>query len=89
MTGNIPWLKQTNLLFLGMRVVYNLNEAIGSRVLSVHVLCTKCQVPVYNDLDNEEEYNFLTNQYIVDGGNAYDMSDALQITPSVGKWSQV
>ena len=78
-------IKTNKLAILGMRVVYNLNKAIGSRVLSVRVLCTKCQVPEYNDLDNDEEYHFLTNQYIVDGGNAYDMSNAIQITPSVGK----
>ncbi|NXS11543.1 V5NTD nucleotidase, partial [Neodrepanis coruscans] len=47
----------------GIRVVYDLSRAPGSRVVSLEVLCTACRVPAYVPLQMDEIYNVTLPSY--------------------------
>lgn len=51
------------LHFSGMRVVYDFNQPAGSRVKSVEILCTYCDIPVFEPLQNDKIYNIITVDY--------------------------
>lgn len=55
----------------GLQVVYNLTQPTGSRVHSVHVLCTDCLVPRYDPVDLKKVYKILTTTYLGYGGDEY------------------
>ncbi|XP_009563080.2 5'-nucleotidase [Cuculus canorus] len=57
----------------GIRVVYDISRAPGSRVVSLEVLCTACRVPAYVPLQMDEIYNVTLPSYMLDGGDGYNM----------------
>ncbi|KAL0818302.1 hypothetical protein ABMA28_008788 [Loxostege sticticalis] len=57
----------------GMRVVFNVSAPIGSRVASVKVRCTRCDVPEYRPLDTGATYRVVSQNYIGDGGSGFTM----------------
>ncbi|XP_069707371.1 5'-nucleotidase [Phaenicophaeus curvirostris] len=57
----------------GIRVVYDLSRAPGSRVVSLEVLCTACRVPTYVPLQMHEVYNVTLPSYMLFGGDGYHM----------------
>lgn len=57
----------------GLRVVYNLMNKPGERVQSVEVLCQKCEIPMYEILDINEEYGIIIDSYNYGGGCQFDM----------------
>lgn len=58
----------------GMKVVYNLSKPNGSRVQSVMVRCADtCGMPLYDRLMPGKEYGLITNKYVRDGGDGYEM----------------
>ena len=61
--------------------MYDLHGSTDVSVHSVHVLCAQCDIPEYTELDDEEVYSFLTSQYLAEGGDGYDLSKAIIVTP--------
>ena len=57
----------------GLRVVYDMCQPDYQRVHSVQVKCTKCTVPNYIEMEDEEVYKILINQYLLDGGDGFNM----------------
>ena len=57
----------------GVRVVYNLKKERSNRVVSVEVRCSSCDIPEYSLLDLEEYYMVVTNNYMVGGGDGFNM----------------
>lgn len=57
----------------GVKVVYDVNKPKGSRVKSVRVRCRKCLVPQFEPLNLTENYTILTSDYLMRGGDGYDM----------------
>ncbi|CAH2263584.1 jg10903 [Pararge aegeria aegeria] len=57
----------------GLRVVYNATAQLGSRVNSVRVRCTDCDVPRYEPLDIEATYRVISQDYIGEGGGGFTM----------------
>ncbi|CAN7942107.1 unnamed protein product, partial [Ixodes hexagonus] len=55
----------------GIRVVYNLSMPAHCRVISLKVLCTKCKVPVYEDVLWNETYTIVTTDFVVKGGDGF------------------
>lgn len=55
----------------GMRVTYNLTKPPHQRVVSINILCTKCQVPVYEPLEECEFYNVVTTDFVARGGDGF------------------
>ena len=60
-------------LFSGARVVYNLQNQPGNRVVSLDVRCLKCQVPTYSPIEMEEVYDVLLNDWLIKAGDGYEM----------------
>ncbi|XP_070589257.1 5'-nucleotidase [Erythrolamprus reginae] len=57
----------------GIKVVYDLSQKPGSRVISLKVLCTKCRVPTYVPVETEETYKVLLPSFLAAGGDGYYM----------------
>ncbi|XP_060553664.1 5'-nucleotidase-like [Ruditapes philippinarum] len=55
----------------GLRVVYNLQMEVGSRVVSVEARCLSCDIPKYNPLRDSEDYNIFVSTFIINGGSGY------------------
>lgn len=63
----------------GLKIVYDLSQSEDSRVVSIKVRCNECQVPIYEDLDEEKYYRVIVNSFMVTGGDGYTiLSDNLQ-----------
>ncbi|XP_013918203.1 PREDICTED: snake venom 5'-nucleotidase-like, partial [Thamnophis sirtalis] len=57
----------------GIKVVYDLSQKSGSRVISLNVLCTECRVPTYVPLEMEKTYKVLLPSFLANGGDGYYM----------------
>lgn len=59
----------------GIHVVYNPDMPEGNRVVSVQVRCADCLVPSYSYMNDSAYYNVIVPQFLVDGGDGYDLID--------------
>ncbi|KAF7246890.1 Snake venom 5'-nucleotidase [Varanus komodoensis] len=57
----------------GIKVLYDLTQKPGSRVVSLKVLCTDCRVPVYVPIQMEKTYKVLLPSFLAGGGDGYYM----------------
>ncbi|XP_022902715.2 apyrase [Onthophagus taurus] len=57
----------------GIRVVIDVSKPLGSRVTSLKVRCSKCDIPRFEDIDNEEFYNIALGSFLVTGGDGFSM----------------
>uniref|UniRef100_A0A6B0VEF8 5'-nucleotidase n=1 Tax=Ixodes ricinus TaxID=34613 RepID=A0A6B0VEF8_IXORI len=55
----------------GMRVVYNLSLPSSCRVISLKILCTKCKVPIYEDVVDTKNYTIVTTDFVARGGDGF------------------
>lgn len=53
----------------GIRVVYNMTQPNGQRVKSLKVLCMKCEVPRYVEVEDETWYKAVINNFMLFSGN--------------------
>ncbi|XP_072024183.1 snake venom 5'-nucleotidase-like [Amphiura filiformis] len=57
----------------GLRVIVDINQPKGQRVLRVYVLCSQCLVPRYVPLEVDEIYKVLVPNFLARGGDGYKM----------------
>lgn len=57
----------------GLRVMYDLTKTEGNRVASVSVLCGRCDIPLYEELDPNRFYGVLVTSFVYEGGDGYAM----------------
>ncbi|XP_040284657.1 5'-nucleotidase [Bufo bufo] len=57
----------------GIKVVYNLNNKPGERVVKLQVICTKCRVPKYVPVQMDEVYKVVLPAYLTEGGDGFSM----------------
>lgn len=57
----------------GMKVVFNATQPIGSRVVSVDILCNKCAVPVFEPLVRTQMYRLIVGSFLAGGGDGFEM----------------
>ncbi len=57
----------------GVQVTYDLRAPNGQRVVEAKIRCAQCEVPRFEPLAPETEYDILTNDYLIQGGDGYDM----------------
>lgn len=71
--SSVSELDGTGLLlhFAGMKVTVNMKNPPNDRVMSVEVVCRKCQFPVYESIDLFQEYRVITSRYIAYNIGAY------------------
>lgn len=55
----------------GIRVVYNIRNPIGRRVVSVRVLCAECDIPKYAPLDDKKKYKMILSRFLYNGGDKH------------------
>ncbi|EEC16901.1 5' nucleotidase, putative [Ixodes scapularis] len=55
----------------GMRVVYNLSLPSSCRVVSLKILCTRCKVPKYEDVEDTKNYTIVTTDFVARGGDGF------------------
>ncbi|XP_054474500.1 snake venom 5'-nucleotidase-like [Anoplopoma fimbria] len=55
----------------GFHVEFDLSKPAGHRVKSLSVLCTKCRVPQYEPVEEEEVYKVVLPSYMVTGGDGF------------------
>lgn len=51
----------------GARVVYDLHKESSERLQSVEVLCSNCNIPSFQPLDDEQTYGVIIEEYIYKG----------------------
>ena len=56
----------------GFKVVYDVMKPVGQRVVSVRVVCDSCRTG-YAELEDSQQYNVVTSNYMVGGGDNYTM----------------
>ncbi|XP_040921150.1 5'-nucleotidase [Toxotes jaculatrix] len=57
----------------GFHVEFDLTKPPGHRVKSLSILCTKCRVPHYEPVQDEEVYKVVLPSYLVKGGDGFSM----------------
>lgn len=63
---------QLNMLQVsGLKTVFNLKNPVGERVVSVHALCNKCKIPVYEPLNLFKYYRVIVPSFMADGGDGF------------------
>lgn len=60
-------------LFAGLRMVYNVTNPPFSRVVSVDVLSTDPEKPMYKPLNDTKMYGIITQSFVVNGGDGFKM----------------
>lgn len=55
----------------GVRVVYNVSQPVDRRVVEVRVLCTDCEVPLYEPLRLLGEYKVIVTEFMAHGGDGF------------------
>ncbi|XP_060572270.1 5'-nucleotidase-like [Ruditapes philippinarum] len=55
----------------GLRVVYNIQNTVGSRVVSAEARCLSCDIPKYYPLRDSAMYNIFVSTFILNGGDGY------------------
>lgn len=59
------------LQMYGVKVTYNMNNTVGNRVEEVKVLCSKCRIPKFENLDINKKYAILITDFLYLGGDKY------------------
>ncbi|KAK9710984.1 5prime-nucleotidase, C-terminal domain [Popillia japonica] len=67
----------------GIRVIYNLDEPQGMRIVAVKVRCGECMKIIYKDINPKEFYNIGMTDYLMKGGDGYKMFRADNV---LGDW---
>lgn len=55
----------------GLRVVYNVTNPVGNRVVSAQALCNKCDVPEYSPINDDEYYRMIIPSFLAGGGDGF------------------
>ncbi|TWW68480.1 5'-nucleotidase [Takifugu flavidus] len=55
----------------GFQVQFDVSKPPGSRLRSLHILCTSCRVPRYRPVEDAEVYTVAVPEYLVSGGDGY------------------
>lgn len=55
----------------GLRIVYNMTKPSWERVQSLKILCIKCSVPKYEEVENETWYRAVINNFLLLSGNTF------------------
>ncbi|GAB0090469.1 apyrase [Sergentomyia squamirostris] len=67
-SSTLTWLQVS-----GMRIVFNMTRPIGSRVISVDLLCNECDIPVYEPIEVDRMYRFIMPSFLAGGGDGFYM----------------
>lgn len=55
----------------GLQIVFDITKSPGSRLVSANVRCSDCNVPHYEPLNDEKEYNVIMPSFLARGGDNF------------------
>lgn len=55
----------------GLQIIYDLTKPAGSRVVSVQVRCSDCNIPHYEPLSEDCDYNIIMPSFLAKGGDNF------------------
>lgn len=64
---------EEHLQFSGIKVVYNMSNPIGSRVVAVTARCWACDIPSYSQVQDKQIYKVIMPDFMSNGGDGYSM----------------
>lgn len=67
-TGNPEFLQVS-----GIHVRYDLNRNPNNRIVFLEVLCADCDIPVYEQVDDNKNYNIIVSTFMKNGGDGFSM----------------
>ncbi len=68
-----------------MKIEYDIYMPVGKRVKRARALCTRCEVPKYEDINSDEIYQVVVNSFIAAGGDFHDVIKDNKIRHFVGR----
>lgn len=57
----------------GIRAVFDMASPPMNRLTRLEILCTKCYVPMYEDVRDDALYNVATTDFLAKGGDGFDV----------------
>lgn len=57
----------------GMKVVFDMTRPANQRLVRLEILCTRCHVPVYEDVRDDTVYSVATTDFLAKGGDGFDV----------------
>lgn len=57
----------------GLHVEFDMNKPIGSRVIAVKALCSKCTIPELEEIKTEQNYKILMPENLANGAEGFSM----------------
>uniref|UniRef100_A0A131YN84 5'-nucleotidase n=1 Tax=Rhipicephalus appendiculatus TaxID=34631 RepID=A0A131YN84_RHIAP len=57
----------------GMKVVFDMTRPANQRLVQLQILCTRCYVPVYEDVRDDAVYSVATTDFLAKGGDGFDV----------------
>lgn len=66
---------------------FDVSRPAGRRLRSLSIVCTRCRVPHYEAVQEEEVYTVVLPSYLVTGGDGYAMIGEEMLKHSSGETS--
>lgn len=57
----------------GVHVSYNLDKPVNERIEDLQVLCADCDVPRYQEVDEQKSYGLIISDFLKEGGDGFTM----------------
>ncbi|XP_059222623.1 apyrase-like isoform X4 [Stomoxys calcitrans] len=57
----------------GLKITYNVTQAVGSRIQELAVRCTNCLIPRYKELEMDSVYRVVVMEYLANGKNGFNL----------------
>lgn len=57
--------------FAGLRVLYNISQPIGKRVVNAEFLCESCKNSTFEPIQMGQLYPIITTSYLMGGGDGF------------------
>ncbi|XP_067674621.1 5'-nucleotidase-like [Haliotis asinina] len=57
----------------GLKIEFDISRPVGSRVTRLRAVCTRCEVPIYEDVQPNQIYQVIMPSFLANGGDFYDV----------------
>lgn len=68
----------------GIKVVFDMSKPAYQRIVSLKVLCRLCDIPQYEEIDNEAWYGIVVNNFLLQNGDNFAMIRDNSLNHKVG-----
>lgn len=57
----------------GFKVIYNITNPVGNRIVDIKLRCTACEYPKYEPLNLYNDYRLVVMEYLANGMNGFQI----------------